>query len=92
MNILEFGCGTGATAIYHAPHVQHIEAVDISENMLEIGRTKAREACIDNIIFTRATLTELNAESTIFDEVLWWAEGGGYIGHTSQIEPSSAPT
>ncbi|GAA5443634.1 2-methoxy-6-polyprenyl-1,4-benzoquinol methylase, mitochondrial [Microbulbifer sp. NBRC 101763] len=70
MNILEFGCGTGTTAIYHAPYVQHIEAVDISENMLEIGRTKAREACIDNIRFTRGTLTEFNAESESFDAVL----------------------
>ncbi|WP_444908455.1 class I SAM-dependent methyltransferase [Microbulbifer sp. TRSA005] len=70
MNILEFGCGTGTTAICHAPHVQHIEAVDISENMLEIGRTKAREACIDNIRFTRGTLTEFNAESASFDAVL----------------------
>ncbi|WP_444891624.1 methyltransferase domain-containing protein [Microbulbifer sp. DLAB2-AA] len=70
MNILEFGCGTGTTAICHAPHVQHIEAVDISENMLEIGRTKAREACIDNIRFTRGTLTEFNAEPASFDAVL----------------------
>lgn len=70
MNILEFGCGTGTTAINHAPHVQRIEAVDISENMLEIGRTKAREACIDNVRFTRGTLTEFNAESASFDAVL----------------------
>jgi len=70
MNILEFGCGTGTTAIYHAPHVQHIEAVDISENMLEIGRTKAREACIDNVKFTKGTLTEFNAEPASFDAVL----------------------
>lgn len=70
MNILEFGCGTGTTAIYHAPHVQHIDAVDISENMLGIGRAKAREACIDNISFTKGTLTEFNAESANFDAVL----------------------
>ncbi|GAB2891225.1 class I SAM-dependent methyltransferase [Microbulbifer echini] len=70
MNILEFGCGTGTTAIHHAPHVQHIEAVDISENMLEIGRTKARKACIDNIKFTKSTLTEFNAEPAIFDAIL----------------------
>ncbi len=34
MRIVEFGCGTGTTAVHHAPHVQHIDAIDISENML----------------------------------------------------------
>jgi hypothetical protein len=24
MSILEFGCGTGTTAVHHAPHVKHI--------------------------------------------------------------------
>ena len=70
MRILEFGCGTGTTAIHHAPHVQHVEATDISENMLEIGREKAREAGIDNITFTRGTLVELKAEDASFDAVL----------------------
>ena len=29
MEVLELGCGTGSTAIIHAPHVKHIRAVDI---------------------------------------------------------------
>ena len=70
MCILEFGCGTGTTAVHHAPHVQHIDAIDISEKMLEIGRDRARAAGIDNITFTRATLTEFNAETDSFDVVL----------------------
>jgi ubiquinone/menaquinone biosynthesis C-methylase UbiE len=70
MCILEFGCGTGSTAVHHAPHVQHIDAIDISENMLEIGRGKAKAAGIDNITFTRGTLTEFNAEDAVFDAVL----------------------
>jgi ubiquinone/menaquinone biosynthesis C-methylase UbiE len=70
MRILEFGCGTGTTAIRHAPHVQHIDATDISENMLEIGRRRAREAGIDNITFTRGTLADFNAEDASFDAVL----------------------
>lgn len=70
MRVVEFGCGTGTTAIHHAPHVQHIDATDISENMLEIGRRKARKAGIDNITFTRGTLTEFNAEDASFDAVL----------------------
>ena len=70
MRIVEFGCGTGTTAIHHAPHVQHIDATDISEKMLEIGRDKARDAGIDNITFTRGTLAELDAADASVDAVL----------------------
>ena len=70
MRILEFGCGTGTTAIYHAPHVQHVEAIDISENMLEIAREKASVAGAGNINFTRGTLAEFNADTASFDVVL----------------------
>lgn len=70
MRILEFGCGTGTTAVHHASHVQHIDAIDISENMLEIGRGKASEADVENITFTRGTLTEFNAETASLDAVL----------------------
>ncbi len=70
MRVLEFGCGTGTTAIHHAQHVQHIDAIDISENMLRIGRGKAREAGVDNITFARGTLAEFNAEDESFDAVL----------------------
>ena len=70
MRILEFGCGTGTTAVHHAPHVQHIDAVDISENMIEIGRGKAAAAGVDNITFSRGTLTEFNAQEGSIDAVL----------------------
>ena len=70
MRILEFGCGTGTTAIHHAPHVQHVDATDISENMIEIGRGRAREAGINNITFTRGTLADFNAEDASLDVVL----------------------
>jgi len=70
MRVAEFGCGTGTTAIHHAPHVQHIDAIDISQNMIEIGRGKARNAGVDNITFTRGTLAEFNAEDASLDAVL----------------------
>ena len=38
MDVLELGCGTGGTAILHAPYVRHVRAVDISARMLEIAR------------------------------------------------------
>ncbi|MCL6415577.1 methyltransferase domain-containing protein [Aestuariirhabdus sp. Z084] len=70
MRLLEFGCGTGTTAIHHAPHVLHIDAIDISENMLDIAREKASNANIENITFTHSTLTEFNADTASLDAVL----------------------
>ena len=70
MRIVEFGCGTGATAVQHAPHVQHIDAIDISEKMIEIGRRRASEANVDNITFSQGTLAEFNADTASVDAVL----------------------
>lgn len=70
MRILEFGCGTGTTAVHHAPFVQHIDAIDISGKMLEIARARAQEARVENIAFGCTTLVEFNAESASLDAVL----------------------
>ena len=42
--VLELGCGTGSTAIAHAPYVRHIRATDVSSRMIEIARSKAEVA------------------------------------------------
>ncbi|WP_375753619.1 class I SAM-dependent methyltransferase [Vibrio sp. HN007] len=68
--ILEFGCGTGSTAILHAPHVSHIDAVDISENMINIGRARAEEANIENVTFHHGALEQLNLDASSMDAVL----------------------
>lgn len=68
--VLEFGCGTGTTAIIHAPHVSHIHATDLSGNMLEIAEGKAKAAGIDNIHFERGTLESLTLEPASYDAVL----------------------
>lgn len=70
MRVLEFGCGTGTTAIHHAPHVAHIDALDIAENMLVIGRARAAEAGVENITFSRGTLQAFNAGAASYDAVL----------------------
>lgn len=70
MEILEFGCGTGSTAIAHAPFVKHIVATDVSPKMLEIAQGKADEANITNISFKRSAIEELNEEKQKFDAVL----------------------
>ena len=70
MHVLEFGCGTGTTAVHHAPHVAHITATDIAENMLEIGRQRAKEAGVENITFKCGALRELDSEAESYDAVL----------------------
>lgn len=69
-SVLEFGCGTGGTAILHAPFVNNILAIDISGKMLEIAEHKARDAGIENILFQQGTLDSLELEPESFDAVL----------------------
>ncbi|WP_300529943.1 class I SAM-dependent methyltransferase [Maricaulis sp.] len=66
--VLEFGCGTGGTAIAHAPHVRHVLATDISEEMLKIARDKAATAGVGNVTFEQADFDTLEAGE--FDAVL----------------------
>lgn len=68
--VLELGCGTGSTSLHHAPMVRHILATDISDKMLEFGRSRAKEAGIENVTFQQATVENLNADPASFDVVL----------------------
>lgn len=70
MEVFEFGCGTGSTALEHAPHVRHIRATDISSKMIEIARKKARKAGVDNVTFEQATLEESRIPKESVDVVL----------------------
>ena len=56
MRLLEIGCGTGATALIHAPHVAHIDAIDFSSEMISIARGKAADQGIENVNFAVSTL------------------------------------
>lgn len=70
MRLLEFGCGTGSTAIALAPHVAHIRAIDFSQRMIDIARDKAAAGGIGNVDFEQATLEALEAADGSFDAVL----------------------
>ena len=70
MEVLEFGCGTGSTALIHAPHVRHIRAIDISAKMLEIARRKAADAKLGNVTFEQAAIDDFEAPAGSFDAVL----------------------
>ncbi len=70
MEVLEFGCGTGSTAITHAPHVKHIQAIDVSSKMLEIARGKADANNIGNISFEVSNIDDISVPNQTFDAVL----------------------
>lgn len=70
MNVLEFGCGTGSTALIHAPYVKHIKATDFSQNMIAIAKQKATDQNIQNITFECAEITDIDEKKEQFDVIL----------------------
>ena len=70
MEVLEFGCGTGSTAIAHAPYVKHIRAIDISSKMIEIAQGKADADDVKNVTFEQSTLDDLDVPDETFDAVM----------------------
>lgn len=70
--VIEFGCGTGMTALIHAPHVGEIIATDISEAMLELARGRVKEAGYEgqNLRFELADIDTYGGEARSVDAVL----------------------
>lgn len=68
--VLEFACGTGTTAIHHAPHVKQIDAIDFSSQMIRIASDKAQQAGVSNVNFTVSSIEELNPADRQYDVVL----------------------
>lgn len=68
--VLEIGCGTGGTAILHAPFVRQVRALDISSRMLEIARAKASAAGVGNVVFELADILNLSEPPASQDVVL----------------------
>lgn len=70
MEVLEFGCGTGGTALLHAPFVKHISAIDGSTGMIEIARGKQQDSGIKNVEFSVSAIEEYNIADETYDVVL----------------------
>nr|WP_298897369.1 class I SAM-dependent methyltransferase [uncultured Altererythrobacter sp.] len=70
MRLVEFGCGTGGTAITHARHVAHVTATDVSGKMLEFAKKNATEAGIENVTFSATSIESFEAPDGSFDAVL----------------------
>jgi len=68
--VMEFGCGTGSTAIAHAPHVKQYLGLDFSANMVEIAKAKAAKAGLENLTFEQAAIDTFSAPDESYDAVL----------------------
>ncbi|QXO17286.1 class I SAM-dependent methyltransferase [Vibrio ostreae] len=68
--ILEVGCGSGETAIYHAKNVKHVLATDISAAMVQHGIEKSKQAGLRNIDFKQVAIEDLLEEAERFDAIL----------------------
>ena len=68
--VLEIGCGTGTTALHHAPHAGHIVATDLSDEMIRIARDKARAQGAENIEFRVQGVDEVTVAPGSFDMVM----------------------
>ncbi|MHA7856976.1 MAG: class I SAM-dependent DNA methyltransferase [Henriciella sp.] len=68
--VLEFGCGTGSTAILHAPFVRHIDALDVSPEMIRIARDKIAPAEVTNVAFSVADMDSFQAQPGSYDAAL----------------------
>lgn len=70
MELFEFGCGTGSTALIHAANVRHIRAIDYSERMIEIARGKAAKAGTSNISFEVGSIENVALAPASLDMVM----------------------
>ena len=68
--VLEIGCGTGSTALAHAPYVKHILATDISPEMISIARGKAEAGQVSNVTFETRAADAHDIEAARYDAIL----------------------
>ena len=68
--VLEVGCGTGSTALLHAPYVKHIDATDFASKMIEIANGKLKDGNIDNVTFSVEAIDDLANKQKLYDVVL----------------------
>ena len=73
MKVLDVACGSGASALPAALNVGttgNVTAVDIAENLFELGRSKATKLRLHNIQFLFGDMTGLNYADESFDVVI----------------------
>lgn len=72
-SVLEFGCGTGGTALQHALYVKHIHAIDFSSKMIDIANQQVKDAAdppVTNVTFECAGIDTFQASESSYDVVM----------------------
>lgn len=68
--VLEFGCGTGTTALKLAPAVKSYTGTDISSEMMAIANEKKAAEGVGNVTFVQATLEDNTLKENSYDVIL----------------------
>jgi ubiquinone/menaquinone biosynthesis C-methylase UbiE len=68
--VLEIGCGTGSTALAHAPYVKHVVATDISPAMINIAKDKARAGQVENVTFEIRAADDHDIPQSRYDVIM----------------------
>jgi ubiquinone/menaquinone biosynthesis C-methylase UbiE len=68
--VFEYGCGTGSTAINHAPFVKTILAIDVSSKMIDIAKTKAEKNLAENVCFEIGSIDTFRVDEHRYDVVM----------------------
>ena len=66
---LDVACGPGRLTMAFAGHAKQATGLDVTENLLDIGRTEAQKLGIDNIEFTYGSALDIPFENETFDTV-----------------------
>lgn len=69
-NVLEFACGTGIVTTAIAPHVSHIRAIDISDEMVSRAAQKVDDLGLSNVTVTQTDLFDPSLPTGSFDAVM----------------------
>ena len=69
LRVLDFGCGPGSMSLSLAEHIApgELHGVDMKGSLIEMARSKARDAGRDNAIFHVGDVTALPFEDNYFD-------------------------
>jgi 2-polyprenyl-3-methyl-5-hydroxy-6-metoxy-1,4-benzoquinol methylase len=67
--VLSLGCGDGQFELMLAPHAEHVTALDISQQAIDIARGNAAHAGVQNVDYRCMALSELSWDDQ-FDTVL----------------------
>ncbi len=85
--VLELGCGTGIDTVFAASKGITVTAVDISEKMIGIAKTKSEKAGLKNVSYINCDMENIvpAVKSTKFDGVFSDFNGVNYVNDPVQF-------